>query len=85
MKHAGAAALATIEPLLTELRKLDGLREPKPGTFYRKSSAFLHFHEDPAGMFADLRDPDGWIRLPVNTTAERQKLVQLAEKLLAQK
>ena len=26
--------------------------------FYLKRRGFLHFHEDPAGMFADLSDPD---------------------------
>ena len=27
--------------------------------FYRRSAAFLHFHEDPAGLFADIRGDDG--------------------------
>jgi hypothetical protein len=36
MKHAGPAALATLEPL--------------PGVFYLGSRAFLHFHEDPAWL-----------------------------------
>ena len=34
---------------------LDGLTERTPGTFYRRSRAFLHFHADPAGIFADVR------------------------------
>lgn len=85
MKHAGTAALLTIEPLLLDLRKLEALREPKPGTFYRKSSAFIHFHEDPAGMFADLRHSDGWTRLPVNTAAERRRLIRLAKQILSDK
>ncbi len=79
MKHAGATALATIEPLLMELRKLDGLVEKSPGVFYRKSVAFLHFHEDPAGMFADVRGDGEWQRLPVNTAAERRRLLGIAE------
>ena len=82
MKHAGEAALAKFGPLLAELRKLDGLREPRPGCFYRKASAFLHFHEDPAGMFADIRGEEAWIRLPVNTQAEKRNLVRLAAKTL---
>ena len=85
MKHAGPAALLTIEPLLIELRRLESLREPKPGTFYWKSSAFVHFHEDPAGMFADLRHADGWTRLPVNTAAECSRLVHLATQILSEK
>jgi hypothetical protein len=35
-----------------------------------KSKAFLHFHEDPAGVFADVRVGDDFHRLPANTTAE---------------
>jgi hypothetical protein len=34
----------------------------------------LHFHEDPAGFFADARLGPAWTRLPVNTAAERRRL-----------
>jgi hypothetical protein len=54
MKHAGPEALDQLEPILAELRKLPGLKEKKRGAFYRGSSGFLHFHEDPAGFFADV-------------------------------
>ena len=47
MKHAGPSALAEMDALLGELRKLEGLTERRPGVFYRRSRAFLHFHEDP--------------------------------------
>ena len=59
MKHAGAAALEQIEPLIDRLRALPGLKEKSRGVFYLKSRAFLHFQEDPQGMFADLRTEDG--------------------------
>ncbi len=59
MKHAGAAALDTIEPLLASIRNVGGLREKSRGIFYLKSKAFLHFHEDPTGMFVDIRAQDG--------------------------
>ncbi|MEX2226758.1 MAG: hypothetical protein WEB52_09960 [Dehalococcoidia bacterium] len=75
MKHATPIALDALEPLLDQLRALDGVTERKRGVFYRKSQAMLHFHEDPAGFFADLRLPPGWVRLPVNTAAERKRLV----------
>ena len=55
MKHAGAHALDQIESLLDDLRSLDGLVERSRGVFYRGSRAFLHFHEDPSGMHADVR------------------------------
>lgn len=59
MKHAGVAALDQLEPLLDRLRALGGMTERVRGVFYRKSKAFLHFHEDPAGLFADLRSTAG--------------------------
>ncbi len=73
MKHAGPGALDALEPLLEELRLLNGLRETRRGVFYIKSRAFLHFHEDPAGFFCDIRlDPSaGFERFPVNIEAER--------------
>jgi hypothetical protein len=55
MKHASAPALALLEPLLGELRAMPLLAERSAGCFYRKGSAFLHFHEDPAGLFADIK------------------------------
>jgi hypothetical protein len=58
MRHARDQDLDRIEDLLVQLRALPGLAEKKRGVFYRKSRAFLHFHEDPRGMFADISDPD---------------------------
>ncbi len=57
MKHAGAA-LDQIESLLADLRTLP-LKEKSRGVFYFKSRSFLHFHEDPNGLFADVRDATG--------------------------
>lgn len=82
MKHATDTTLDQLEALLGRLRELEGWREKKRGTFYRKSSAFLHFHEDPKGLFADLRYPDDWQRFPVNTAAEQTALVTAAQALL---
>ena len=59
MRHARPAALDELEPLIARLRALPGLKEKARGVFYRRSHAFLHFHEDPKGLFADLRTADG--------------------------
>jgi hypothetical protein len=83
MKHASAATLGRIEGLLGELRALPGLTEKKAGTFYRKGSAFLHFHEDPAGLFADIKVDGDWRRRPVNSATARARLVRDARRLLA--
>lgn len=76
MKHAGEAALAAVEDVLSTLRTRAELTERKRGTFYRRSSAFLHFHEDPAGLFADVKLDKDFERLPVNTPEERQALLR---------
>lgn len=57
MKHAGRAALDQLAPLLDQIRALPALKEKRPGIFYAKSRAVLHFHEDAAGLFADVRGP----------------------------
>ncbi|HEX6867032.1 MAG TPA: hypothetical protein VF122_07360 [Caulobacteraceae bacterium] len=80
MKHAGPAALDALEPLLARVRALPGLKEKARGTFYRKSRAFLHFHEDSAGLFADVRlDGDDFTRLRVSTPEEQEALMRLLE------
>lgn len=83
MKHATPAALDQLEPLLTQLRGLDGLTEKKRGLFYRKSGAFLHFHEDPTGLYADMRAADGdFARFKVDGPEEQAALVRAARALL---
>jgi hypothetical protein len=47
MKHASESTLEGLTPLLERLRSFDALIERRPGVFYRKNKAFLHFHEDP--------------------------------------
>ena len=82
MKHAGAAALDALDALLADIRKREGLKEPRPGVFYRKGRAFLHFHEDAAGLFADLRDGGDWMRYPVSRPADRAKLFAAIDRAL---
>jgi hypothetical protein len=83
MKHAGPQALDALEPLLeklrTILRTVPGVVERKRGIFYRGATALLHFHEDPAGMFADLRSGADFERYAVNTKAEIARLLSAAK------
>ena len=76
MKHAGPRTLARISSLLRELRARPALREKRPGVFYLESRAFLHFHDDPAGVFADVRLVDEFIRLPVTEASEQADLLE---------
>ncbi len=82
MRHAQQAALDDLEPLLKRLRELPGLRERKRGAFYRGASAFLHFHEDPAGLFADLKVQGDWQRHLVDSRTQREALLRAAEQAL---
>lgn len=76
MKHAGPRTLARIAPLLDALRNRPALREKRPGVFYLKSRAFLHFHDDPEGIFADVRLADDFVRLPVTSASEQSDLLE---------
>lgn len=81
MRHARQEALDTLEPLLVALRALPGLTEKGRGVFHRKSKSFLHFHEDPKGLFADLRldSADDFERIDVTDAAGRASLLAAVE------
>jgi hypothetical protein len=76
MKHAGDETLDLLEDLLREVRKHAALRERRRGAFYRKSVGILHFHEDPAGLFADLKVDGEWRRFSINSKAEQKALLK---------
>jgi len=80
MKHAGAAVLDQLEPLLDRIRALGVLREKSHGIFYLKSRAYLHFHEDPAGIFVDIRPAGGkdFDRLKLDAGVETEILARVA-------
>ena len=70
----------------SSIRAVDapGLKEKKRGVWYRKSKAFLHFHEDPAGIFADLKHDDGiFHRFPVNTAKQQARFLKTLRDLAA--
>jgi hypothetical protein len=83
MKHANQETLAKLSPLLQQVRsRMPPLKEKGEGKFYRKSTAFLHFHDDPAGIFADLKVNGDWQRYPVNTEADYAALLQAMDQEL---
>jgi hypothetical protein len=87
VRHARGEDLDRLEPLLARLRAFDALRERSRGVFYLKSQAFLHFHEDPAGLFADVRAADGrgFDRIKVDEAAGVAELLRQVEAVLAPK
>jgi hypothetical protein len=76
VRHARAQALDELEPFLKRLRAVPGLVEHKRGVFYVRSRAFLHFHEDPSGMHADVRLGPDFRRFRVETAEERDALLR---------
>jgi hypothetical protein len=78
VRHATADDLVPIEPLLSELRAVPGLVERTPGCFYRHSKGFLHFHDDPSGLYADVRlvPEQDFVRLRVRTRSEQHSLLR---------
>ncbi|MCI0431727.1 MAG: hypothetical protein L0210_14445 [Rhodospirillales bacterium] len=77
MRHAGAAALDRLDGLPQQVRRrYPELKERKRGAFYRGGQGWLHFHEDPAGLFADLKVEGEWTRCAVNTASERKALLE---------
>jgi hypothetical protein len=83
MKHASAATLLVLAPLLAAVRRHPALVERKPGIFYLRGRACLHFHEDPGGLHADLRVGQGdFERHRVDSAEERAVFVaRLAQHL----
>ncbi len=84
MKHATDIALDKLTNLLHQLRAFALLPEKKRGVFYLQSKAFIHFHEDPEGLFADLRTASEWRRLPVTTQAQQNTLIGQVNSVLGQ-
>ena len=86
MKHANQDTLAKLSPLLEQIRsRVPPLKEKGEGKFYVKSVAFLHFHDDPVGIFADLKANGDWQRYPVNTNEEYAALLDAIDRQLAPK
>lgn len=86
MMHASTTTLQDLSPLLDRLRSFEQLHEKTPGSFYRQSRAFLHFHEDAHDIFVDVRlVPAGpFTRLRITTKRERSAFFAQVKRALAQ-
>lgn len=60
MGHTSYDDLSDLKSILAQLRKLPGIKEPKPGIFYYKSAGFLHFHDKDGERWADVRSGESW-------------------------
>lgn len=86
MKHATPKTIERLSGLCEQIRSHPELRERKPGVFYRRSKAFLHFHEDGDKVYADVRlsGPD-FERFPCTTAREQAKVVKAIKTALDQR
>lgn len=76
MKHATPQTLKSLSGLLNKIRLLPELKEKKLGVFYRKSRAFLHFHEDGDEIYADIRfEGSDFDRMPATTRNQQAALL----------
>ena len=82
MAHADETTLQRVLPLLRQLRDIKGLREVKPGIFYCRGVAFIHFHDEGGTLVADLKKAggSGFDRYPVDTAPGQRKLVDDAKR-----
>jgi|SRR5882724_6735951 len=84
MQHAGSQAREQLSKLLDKLRARTALVERTPGSFYLHSKAFLHFHDDAAGLFADVKlDLRSFTRMRVSTQIEQSRLLTRIDACLA--
>ena len=85
MKHASLKTLDCIEDILTRLRKYKSLKEKQKGIFYKGSQAFIHFHEDLKGVFADLKVKNEWERFLVSTKPGKERFLKNVHKMIQKK
>lgn len=70
------ATLDRIAPLLEELRAHPALSEVRPTEFELDGREFLHFHEQPDGVVADVRLAEGRVSMPVSSRSEQAELLE---------
>ena len=85
MKHAGNRALQQLGLVLDALREHGALVERTSGSFYLRSKAFIHFHEDPSGLFADMKeDLVTFSRYRATTRSEQRALIARIKSCLSE-
>ena len=72
---ANEQTLQKIEPLLEDLRRFEGLKEKRQGVFFLGKKEFIHFHELPEVIVADVFLASGRVRLPVTDRTEQLDLL----------
>lgn len=87
MRHATESDLDALSDLLSDLDNLAdefaAFRCRKRGSYYLKSKAFLHFHEDQGTLLADVKlDGSAFARFNVSERGAQRQLVREIRNLL---
>ena len=76
------STLHILEPLLRVLRTYEVLEEVRPASFHLDGRDFLHFHDEPSGLVADVRLSRERIRHAVGNPAQQSELLERIEPYL---
>lgn len=77
------ATLDLLQPLLEVLRAHPALREVRPTAFHFDNRDFVHFHDEPEGIFADVRLRKGVVRMPASSSSEQAELLERIDEALS--
>ena len=89
MGHTKPEMITDLARELSAIRDLDRITEKSPGTFYYKSTGFLHFHDKAGRRWADVKTPTGYEQIDIGFSADAAarrrflKAVKNAHALLA--
>lgn len=83
MTRAGSESANRLEGVLRELRAFGSLIERSPGSFDAGRKHFLHFHDTPDGIVADVFLASGRVRVPADSDTEQAELLALVDDALA--
>ncbi len=83
MSRAGSTAPPELQAILGELRAYESLTERSPGAFDLGRRHFLHFHETPDGIVADVFLSRGRVRMPATSSAEQAELMAVVDEAVS--
>ena len=78
----GQETVEALARLLNFLRSYEILSEVKPINFHLDGKGFIHFHDEPDGLWADIFLSKGRLRMPVNTASEQAGVIGSIEPTL---
>ena len=77
-----SSTLEALRPVLDVLRAHPALHEVRPAEFYLDERSFVHFHEEPEGVFADVLLTKGRLHMPASSVAEQGELLERVDQVL---